>query len=270
MTAPAAAKVAEKKASNKAAKSAVASGSGSPEKKVSTSDGAPEKKPAAQRASETTKDAARKRVESAKQSHKRTALAVEGKKRKERVLSIAEMRPKTRMLAAEFIGAIVIAIIMLFLQDGEKNYHQRMSRFFVQMTGITGIFFVLSLVSSSQKAARYAVPFGLLIDVSMLIYLFKQGGGKVIDALTGNATTDYAEIIHNEETAHGTPPTLIAPGLIVTPGNVDVYGGKLGGPVRDPGLIITPGNSGVLTPNSAPNQPRHHSQHLIPNSGGNN
>lgn len=215
-------------------------------KKVSES---PKQKPSTtQRAVSSTKSASKRRVESAKQSQKKTSTAVESKYRKDRVLGLAEMRPKTRMLAAEYMAAVVMAVIMLFLHNDEKSYHQRMSRFFIQMTGITGIFFVLSLAASSEKASRYVIPFGLLIDVSMLVYLFKQGGANVIDAALGSSTTDYGEILHNEEAAHPSPPTLIAPGLIVTPGNVGVIGGNLGSPVQNPGVIITPGNKSVLTP----------------------
>jgi len=217
---------------------------GSPKKKVSSTPAQSAKRPAAQRAASSTKTVVERRVETAKQSHRQTASMVKAKQRKEKVLGIAEMRPRTRMLAAEYMGAIIMAIIMLFLHNDDKTYHQRMSRFFIQITGITGIFFVLSLASTSEKVARYAIPFGLLIDTSMLIYLFKQGGAKVINAATGNASTDYAEILHNEETAHPGKPTLIAPGLVITPGNVSVTGGTLGGSV-DPGLITTPGNAGV-------------------------
>lgn len=226
------------------------SGPGSPKKMASSAprdSGAPaRKKPAAQRAVSSSKQVVERRVETAKESRRKTASAVESKYRREKVLGLAEMRPKTRMLAAEYMGAIVMAIIMLFLHDGEKTYHQRMSRFFIQMTGITGIFFVLALASSSEKASRYAVPFGLLIDVSMLIYLFKQGGANVINRATGVTSDEYNQILESEaeSAAHPARPTLIAPGLIITPGSVATTGGTIGGPVA-PNIIMTPGTSRV-------------------------
>ena len=248
-TATSTARAGEKSASRVSRKTTKTSGPGSPKKEIAkTGAPAPEKRSRTERAVSSTKSSAERRVQSANQSRQKTKSAVQSKYRRERVIGLAEMRPKTRMLAAEFMAAIVMAIIMLFLHDGEKTYHQRMTRFFIQMTGITGIFFVLALSASSEKAARYVIPFGLLIDVSMLVYLFKQGGGKVIDQAVGSAPDNYAEVLHKEETAHGANPTLIAPGLIITPGNINTLGGTLGGPVQNPGVIVTPGNSSVLTP----------------------
>jgi len=231
------------------AESKKASGPGSPEKKTSESGTKPEapaqKKSATQRAASGAKSSAKRSVESAKQSHKKTASAVDSKYRRDRVLGLAEMRPKTRMLAAEYMAAIVMAIILLFIhRDGEKTYHQRMSRFFVQMTGITGIFFVLSLGSSSERVSRYAVPFGLLIDVSMLVYLFKEGGSKFFSQATGGLSPEEDLKLHDQLPADSALPELIAPGLVVSPGDVSAYGNTLGG--RVPGnIIVTPGGGGV-------------------------
>jgi hypothetical protein len=128
-----------------------------------------------------------RRVQSARTSVRtertKTASAVRSKYRRDKVTGLAEMRPKTRMLAAEFIAAIVIATILLFV--GDKSYHEKMSRFFVQLTGITGIFFFLALLGNSEKAGKWVVPFGLLIDLSMIGFLMKNSGADVITRSLG-------------------------------------------------------------------------------------
>jgi len=76
-------------------------------------------------------------------------------------------RPRIRMLATEYIVAIVLAILILFFSDG--SYHDKMARFFLQITGISALFFLLSLTASSERAARTAIMFGLLVDLAILL-----------------------------------------------------------------------------------------------------
>jgi len=55
----------------------------------------------------------------------------------------------------------------------------------VQLTGITVIFFFLALLGNSEKAGKWVVPFGLLIDLSMITFLMKNNGASVINAALG-------------------------------------------------------------------------------------
>jgi hypothetical protein len=94
-----------------------------------------------------------------------------------------------------------------------------MTRYFIQITGISGIFFVLALGSSSEKVARYAIPFGLLIDISMLMYLFKKGAGDTITTDLGGtpASVQTAEE-KARKAAYAEPhqpnePFYVAPGI---------------------------------------------------------
>lgn len=122
-------------------------------------------------------------------------------KRRLKVANYLEFRPRARMITAEYLVAIILAVVHLFYDD--KSYHAKMSRFFVQMTGITGIFFVLSLLASSEKVARPAIAFGGLIDLSIFFWVFKSGGASVINNALG---------VVPEQGAAAGPGTRLEPG----------------------------------------------------------
>ena len=170
-------------------------------------------KSGSRRAVQYTKREAGRRVQSVKTEQRKTSSAVRSKYRRDKVVGLAEMRPKTRMLAAEFLAAIIIAVIFLFVSD--KSYHEKMSRFFVQLTGITGIFFFLALLGNSEKAGKWVIPFGLLIDVSMIGFLMRNHGGDVITRSLGGTPKSKPE--------PGGGPT--SPGTPITPGGT-------GGPIH--------------------------------------
>lgn len=155
--------------------------------KPKTSEGKSSKNPTpesrSRRAVQYAKRETGRRVQSARTEQHKTSSAVRSKYRRDKVVGLAEMRPKTRMLAAEFIAAVVIATVFLFV--GDKSYHEKMSRFFVQLTGITGIFFFLALLGNSEKAGKWVVPFGLLIDLSMIGVLMRNSGADVITRSLG-------------------------------------------------------------------------------------
>ena len=148
-------------------------------------------------------------MRSVKSEHQKTSSAVRGKYRRDKVVGLAEMRPKTRMLAAEYMAAIIIAVIFLFVSD--KSYHEKMSRFFVQLTGVTGIFFFLALLGNSEKAGKWVVPFGLLIDLSMIGFLMRSHGGDVITrSLGGTPKTPPPGSGGPEPTNPGGPVKIIS------------------------------------------------------------
>jgi hypothetical protein len=71
------------------------------------------------------------------------------------------------MLAAEYLIGMMVAILVLFFGPG--SYHVKMGKFFVQITGLSALFFVLSLTAVSERASRTAIMFGALIDVVMVL-----------------------------------------------------------------------------------------------------
>jgi hypothetical protein len=172
------------------------------------------------------------------------------------------------MLAAEYMAAMAIAIIILFHDDGKSTYHQRMAKFFIQMTGITGLFFVLSLTATSERVSRYAIPFGLLVDVSMVIFAFKSGAGQVFGQALGVTPKETPEQIqHRLDVANpDAQPDLIAPGLIISPPTVPrsipAFGTDLNPTpkIQNP-LVPVPGGNTPSSP-TIPNP-------LFPGPGGN-
>lgn len=81
-------------------------------------------------------------------------------------------RPRIRMLAALYIVAILMATLALFFAEG--SYHEKMGKFFMQMTGLSALYFVLALLGTSERAARTAIMFGALIDVVILLNITRK------------------------------------------------------------------------------------------------
>lgn len=105
-------------------------------------------------------------------------------------------RPRIRMLAAEYLFGILMAILLLFFGPG--SYHVKMGKFFLQITGLSALFFVLSLTAASERASRTAIMFGALIDIVLLLNLtkkvapnLKHGGGPA--TIPADEVQSYAE-----------------------------------------------------------------------------
>lgn len=98
-------------------------------------------------------------------------------------------KPRIRMLATEYIIGVALAIIALFYAQG--SYHEKMGKFFVQITGLSALFFVLALTSGSAKASRSAIMFGALIDVVILLNLIRKTTSKT--GATVDASVDTGD-----------------------------------------------------------------------------
>lgn len=251
--AKAAAKTATKQAAKKAAKkTATPGGSSQPSSSKTTPAQKTTQKRSqvpkeyAKKAASSGRRAASKGTSSVLESHRKTASGVQAKYRKEKILGIAEMRPKVRMLAAEYVFAVVVCILFLFVPD--KTYHEKMSRFFIQMTGVSGVFFMLALGSSSEKTSRWTIPFGLLIDVAMLIHLLRQNIipnlvnpnlGKLPDhiEIPDGIPISYETQLDTYNQADYVPPFEIVPGITTNiPEN----------PSIPPGADHSGGGSGII------------------------
>lgn len=90
------------------------------------------------------------------------------KQKAEQRLSVA---PKVRMITGEYLLAISLALIALVYTDG--TYATKVRTFIVQFTGISAVFFVMSLTGLSEKAAKVSIAFGALIDLAILLHVFK-------------------------------------------------------------------------------------------------
>lgn len=104
-------------------------------------------------------------------------------------------KPRIRMLAVEYIAAIFMAVIALFFADG--SYHDKMGKFFMQLTGLSALFFVLALTGTSIKAGRAAIMFGALVDVAILLNVTRKvvpnlGKGGVPNPIASGDLDQYA------------------------------------------------------------------------------
>lgn len=109
----------------------------------------------------------------AKQAHKaRVKSAVERESAKLEASQELIRRPRIRMLAALYIVAILMSVLALFYAKG--SYHEKMGKFFMQMTGLSALYFVLALLGTSERAARTAIMFGALVDVVILLNITRK------------------------------------------------------------------------------------------------
>lgn len=81
-------------------------------------------------------------------------------------------KPRIRMLTALYIAAIIMAILALFYSEG--SYHEKMGKFFLQITGLSAFYFAMALLATSERAARTAILFAALIDLVILINLTRK------------------------------------------------------------------------------------------------
>lgn len=115
------------------------------------------------------------------------------------------------MLTGEYALALAIAIIALFYTDA--TYEAKMKTFIIQLSGISAVYFILSMSGVSEKAARIAIGFGGLIDLAMLFHVFK---------IKKSSSANAAEMTTEAKPFWTTNPNSVAQGNIsnATPGPV--------------------------------------------------
>jgi len=88
--------------------------------------------------------------------------------RKTGKVSFINFEANTGMIAAEYLLAVFIVLLGVMRKD--MKYHDKMHTTFFQLTGISAVYFLLSLLSVGRKSARFAVMFGLLVDIAILLF----------------------------------------------------------------------------------------------------
>jgi hypothetical protein len=78
-------------------------------------------------------------------------------------------------VAAEFLLAVVLIWFSAMSGAASDSYEVVMSKTLVRLTTMCGIFFILALLTTSQKAGKFAVAVGALIDVGILFNVVKSG-----------------------------------------------------------------------------------------------
>lgn len=77
------------------------------------------------------------------------------------------------ILVAEYLAAVGLSSLNIFV--GDESYHERLSKFFVQVSALTIVFFLLALVAQSESSGKFATAFGGLIDVAILFRVAANG-----------------------------------------------------------------------------------------------
>jgi hypothetical protein len=72
-------------------------------------------------------------------------------------------------LLAEYLGGAVIISLELFTQGASRGYVSSMARVMIRLTALTAVFFVLFLMQGSRRGGQFAVWFGLLVDLGIIL-----------------------------------------------------------------------------------------------------
>lgn len=133
---------------------------------------------------------AQQKVEQHKQRKTAQSKSIQREKISTKTKAYALHRPHVQTLGGEYVFAMFLVILGLLVPAGTDSYSARMRRFMVQVTGVSAVYFLLSLGASSVKTGKIMIAFGGLIDVSMMLYLFSNGSFASI--LQPNSGSGYA------------------------------------------------------------------------------
>lgn len=112
--------------------------------------------------------------------------------------------PHTSAIFAEYIAAVVIISLGIFVKGGAQGYSVVMSNVMMRLTALTAVFFVLFLMAGSKKGGQAAVWFGLLVDLGVVFSAARtqtfstmadiiSGKGTGVDTTTLTSSTTEAE-----------------------------------------------------------------------------
>lgn len=96
------------------------------------------------------------------------------------------------VIVAEFILAILIVILMTITSSAKATYQEAMASAMLQLSAITGVFFVLFLFSSGKHGSKAAAWFGVLVDLGILF-----------TAVNKNALADFSSLVQGNGISSG-------------------------------------------------------------------
>jgi hypothetical protein len=85
---------------------------------------------------------------------------------------------------AEYVLGLLLITIITITNSAKTGYNDAMSKAMLQASALTGVFFILFLMSSGQRASRVAAWFGVLVDLGILF-----------TAVNSNAISDFASLV---------------------------------------------------------------------------
>lgn len=93
------------------------------------------------------------------------------------------MQPHVRVLVAEWMLAVILIVVTVPSEKGGKGYANMMTTLMLRLSGLTGIFFALSLIGTAQRAARFSIWFGFIIDLGILYHAASNRSGGTLAAI---------------------------------------------------------------------------------------
>ena len=97
--------------------------------------------------------------------------------------------PASGALFAEYFAAALVISFDLFVKSASQGYLSTMSKVMMRLTALTAVFFVLFLMTGSQRGGQVAVWFGLLVDLGVIFTAAKgQSFTTISDMISGKGT----------------------------------------------------------------------------------
>lgn len=156
------------------------------------------------------------------------------------------MQPHVRILVAEWVLAVLLIGVTVPSERGGKGYADMMGTMMLRLTGLTGIFFALSLIGTVQRAARFAIWFGFLIDLGIIYHATTSGSSKALASIfTGKSvlsTSGGATLAADfHDTSTPPQPTPYGGGVGASSSGTGGASANSGGASFSPGSPIPPG-----------------------------
>lgn len=161
------------------------------------------------------------------------------------------MQPHVRVLVAEWLLAAILITVTVPAEKGGKGYPQMMTTIMMRLTALTGLFFALTLIGTVQRAAKFAIWFGFIVDLGILYHATTSGSTKAIANIFNGKSflTSGGVTLASDFTSKDTPPQ---PTPYSAPNsNSNSGSGNNGGDTQSPGAYLNPnypGGAGTTIP----------------------
>lgn len=114
----------------------------------------------------------------------------------------------TSSIFAEYIVAVVIISLGIFVRGGAQGYTVVISNVMMRLTALTAVFFVLFLMAGSKRGGQAAMWFGLLVDLAIVLQAARsQTFSTTADIIAGKGTGVDSTTLASSTTA--TEPTRV-------------------------------------------------------------
>lgn len=121
--------------------------------------------------------------------------------------STRAMQPHARVLVAEWVLGVVLIVATVPAEKGPKGYPEMVSTIMLRLSALTGIFFALSLIGTAERVARFAMWFGLIVDLGIIFHATTTGSTKSItNVFSGKPLMNGGVTLAGDFTSKDDPP----------------------------------------------------------------